>query len=141
MRKWGFPGGSVVKNPPANSGDIKDVGLISGSGRAPAGGHGSPLQYSCLEDPRNRGAWRATVHGVAKNQTGLRTAQHSTVIDSWPARALHPAVLQGALSSPGLVLLQSRALPQGELVPFPGESWLFTALLQVAYSVPSAGND
>ena len=67
-------------------------------------------------------------------------AQH-TVIDSWPARALHPATLQGALSSPGLVLLQNRALPQGELVPFPGESWLFTALLQVAYSVPTAGND
>ena len=44
-----------------------------GSGR----GHGSPLQYSCLEDPRNSGAWRATVRGVAKNQTGLRTAQHS----------------------------------------------------------------
>ena len=47
----GFPGGSVVKNPPANAGDIRDVGLIPGSGRSPGGGHGNPLQYSCLENP------------------------------------------------------------------------------------------
>ena len=59
----------VVKNPPANAGDIRDAGLIPGSGRYPGGGHGSPLQYSCLENPRNREAWRAIVHRVAKSQT------------------------------------------------------------------------
>ena len=60
-----FPGGAVVKNPPANAGDA-EVGTISGSGRSPGGGIGYPLQYSCLEDSKDRGAWRATVHGVTK---------------------------------------------------------------------------
>ena len=51
----------VVKNPPANAGDIRDAGLIPGLGRSPGGGNGNPLQYSCLENPMDRGAWRATV--------------------------------------------------------------------------------
>ena len=59
----------VVKNLPANSGDIRDVGLIPVSGRSPGGGFGNPLQYSCLENPMDRGAWWATVHGVTKSQT------------------------------------------------------------------------
>ena len=50
----------VVKNPPANAGDMGDAGLIPGSGRSPRGGHGNPLQYSCLENPMDRGAWQAT---------------------------------------------------------------------------------
>ena len=54
----------MVKNPPANSGDIGDAGLIPGSGRSPGEGHGNPLQSSCLENPMDRGAWWATVHGV-----------------------------------------------------------------------------
>ena len=57
----------VVKNPLANAGDIRDTGSIPGSGRAPGDGHGNPLQYSCLEISTDRGAWRATVHGVAKS--------------------------------------------------------------------------
>ena len=65
----GFPGGSVVKNLPANAEAIGDVGWIPGSGRAPEGGNGSQLQYSCLENPRDRGAWPATVHGVAMSGT------------------------------------------------------------------------
>ena len=52
----------VIENLPTNSGDIRDAGLILGSERCPGGGHGSPLQYSCLENPRDRGAWRARVH-------------------------------------------------------------------------------
>ena len=61
----GFPGGSLVKNPPVNAGDI--VGLIiRGSGRASGGGNGNPLQYSCLGNPVGRGAWWATVHGIGK---------------------------------------------------------------------------
>ena len=62
----------VVKNPPANPGDIKDTGLIPGSGRSSGGGHGNPLHYSCLENPMDRGAWRATVHGVTKSRTWLK---------------------------------------------------------------------
>ena len=62
----------VVKNPPGKAGRHRDVGSIPGLGRPPAGGHGNPLQYFCLENPMDRGAWRATVHGVAKSQTGLK---------------------------------------------------------------------
>ena len=61
----GFPGGAVVKNPPANAGDARDAGSIPGSGRSPGEGKGNPFQYSCLDD---RGAWWATVQGVAKSQ-------------------------------------------------------------------------
>ena len=57
----GFPGGTAVKNLPAKAGDIRDMGSIPGSGRSPGGGHGNPLQYSCLENPMDRGAWWATV--------------------------------------------------------------------------------
>ena len=62
----GFPGGSAVKNTSANIGDT-DQGLIPGLGRSPGGGNGNPLQYSCLENPMDRGACRATVHGVTKS--------------------------------------------------------------------------
>ena len=62
----GFPGGSVVKNPPANAGDAGDVGSIPGLGRSPGDGNGNPLQYSCLGNPVDRGEWQATVHGVTK---------------------------------------------------------------------------
>ena len=58
----------MVKNPLATAGNIKDADLIPGSGRSPGGRHGNPLQYSCLENPMDRGAWRATVHGVATNR-------------------------------------------------------------------------
>ena len=58
-----FPGGSVARNLPASAGD---VGLIPGSGTSPGEGNGSPLQYSCLGNPMDRGAWQATVHGVSK---------------------------------------------------------------------------
>ena len=64
----GFLGGSTVKNPLANAGDTGDLGSIPGSGRPPGGGHGNPLHYFCLEDPMDRGAWRAIVHGVTKSR-------------------------------------------------------------------------
>ena len=64
----GFPSGSVVVNPPA---DVGDVGLLSGLGRSPGEANGNPLQYSCLENPMDRGPWRATVHGVAKSRIRL----------------------------------------------------------------------
>ena len=59
----GSPGGSVVKNLPADAGDL---GLFLGSGRSPGEGNGNPLQYSCLRNPMDRGAWRAAVHGAVK---------------------------------------------------------------------------
>ena len=59
----------VVKKPSANAGDIRDMGSIPGLGRCPGGGHGNLLQYSCLENPMDRGAWQAMLHRVAKNGT------------------------------------------------------------------------
>ena len=76
INKWdlsklnkGFPGGTVVKNLPANAGDAEDVGSMPESGRFPGKGNGNPLQYSCLGKPTDRGAWLTTVHGVTKCQT------------------------------------------------------------------------
>ena len=66
---WASQGPLVVKNPPSNVGDIRDAGSIPGSGRSPGGGHSNPLQYSCLENPKDRGAWQATVHGVSESRT------------------------------------------------------------------------
>ena len=60
----GFPGGGIVKNPPANAGDARDMG-----GEDPGEWNDNPLQYSCLENPMDRGVWQATVHGVTKSQT------------------------------------------------------------------------
>ena len=59
----------MVKNQPADEGNVRDVGSIPGSGRSPGGGHGNLLQYSCLKNPIDRGAWWATVHRVAKSWT------------------------------------------------------------------------
>ena len=62
----------MVKNPPANAGDIRDAGSIPGLGRSLGVGNGTPLQYSCLENFMDRGAWQGTIHGVAKNWTWLK---------------------------------------------------------------------
>ena len=62
----------MVKNPPANTGDLRDAGSIPGLGRSPGGGYGNPLQYSCLENPMDRGAWQAKVRRVPKSQTQLK---------------------------------------------------------------------
>ena len=62
----------VVKNSPANAKEVKDLGSIPGLGRSPGGGHGNTLQYSCLENPMERGAWWATIHRVTKNRTQLK---------------------------------------------------------------------
>ena len=71
LKVQSFLGGLAVKNPPANARNAEDVGLILGSGRVPGVGNGNVLQYSCLDNPMDRGAWQATVHGVAKSQTPL----------------------------------------------------------------------
>ena len=67
-----FPVVLVVTSPPASAGDVRDVGAALGWGRSPEGGHGNPLQYSCPENPMNRGAWQATVRRAAKIQTQLK---------------------------------------------------------------------
>ena len=74
----------VVKNPPANAGDARDAGSIPGSGGSPEGGHGNPLQYSCLGNPMNTGARQATVYEVAKSPTRLSTHTYHT----------HPLILR-----------------------------------------------
>ena len=73
IRIWGFPSGTVRKNTPVHEGDAGDTGLIPGLGRCRGGGHGNSLQRSCLENPMDRGAWRAPVHRTAKSQTWLST--------------------------------------------------------------------
>ena len=67
----GFPGSTEVNNLSANAGDARDVGLTPGSGRARGVGNGNPLQYSCLENSMDRGAWWATVHGISNSRIGL----------------------------------------------------------------------
>ena len=74
----GSPSGASGKNSPADAGDIRDVGSIPGLGGSPGRGHGNPLQYSCLEDPMDRGAWQATVHRGAKSQTQLKQLRTHT---------------------------------------------------------------
>ena len=97
-REKGFLDGSVVKNLPANAGDL---GSITGSGRSPGGRNGNPLQNSCLENPMDRGAWWATVHGV----TELDMTEHAWEKETPPptdcsrlpsrARVCHPLPLAG----------------------------------------------
>ena len=79
LNAWAFQVGLSVKNLPANVEVIGDTGSMPGLGRSPGGGHGNPLQYSCLENPMDRGAWRATVHRAAKSWTRLKQLSTSTV--------------------------------------------------------------
>ena len=81
----GLPGSAVVKNVPANTGDVRDAGSIPGSGRSPGVGNGNPPWYSCLEDSMGRGDWWATAHGVTKNLTRLST--HIPLLQSMGSRA------------------------------------------------------
>ena len=78
----GDVGGSMVKNLPANAGDTRDVSSIPRSGRSPGGGNGNPLQYSCLEDSMDRGAWQATVQGVTKSRTDEHTGTPRALVDA-----------------------------------------------------------
>ena len=72
MDLWASQVVLVLKNPPAKAEDVRDLGSIPGLGRSPAGGHGNPLQYSCLENPMDRKAWWATVHIVTQSWTQLK---------------------------------------------------------------------
>ena len=76
MYMHSFPGGAAVKNPLANAGDARDAGSTPGSVRSTGGGNGNPLQFSCLENSTDKGAWWATAHRVAKSQTRLSRHVH-----------------------------------------------------------------
>ena len=84
---YGFPGNSGGKESACNAGD---VGSIPGSGRSPGEGKGSPLQYSCLENPLDRGAWRATVHGVTRVRHDLVTKSPSSMSKKHVMEVNHP---------------------------------------------------
>ena len=98
----GFPGGSVVKNPPANAGDS---GLISRSERSPGEGNGNPPQYSCLENPMHRGAWRATVHGGHK-ELGMTEQPELQQIRTLIFLAKHIICISGGRTCLSLRLVQ-----------------------------------
>ena len=83
----GFLGGTVVKNLPTSEGDAGDSDLIPGSGRSAGAGNGNPLWYSCLENPRDRGTWRATVYGVIKQ--AHNTSTHLPSFSSFPSHLGH----------------------------------------------------
>ena len=97
ISKWGFPDGSVVKNLPVNT---EDMGSIPGSGIFPGVGHGNPLQYSCLENPKDRGARTATVHEVTKSWTWLN--DHTHISNTFPFlflfRAFGPLTFSDTMS-------------------------------------------
>ena len=78
----------MAKNLPANAGDVRDEGSIPGSRRSTGGGHGNPLQYSCLEDPMDRGAWWVAVHGITKSRTRLKRLSTHTPPNNLKARLI-----------------------------------------------------
>ena len=95
----------VVKNPPARAGDIQDLGSTPGWGRSPGGGHGDPLQCSCLKDPMDGGAWQSMVHRVTKSQTWLKSLSSHACI--W-----HIIVIESERESVGLSVLCDSTVSQ-----------------------------
>ena len=105
----------VIKNPPAKAGETRDVGgPIPGSGRSPGVGNGSPLQYSCLENPMDRGAWWTTVHGITKSCTWLRTHTHT------PDYTL---IFLDTTGFPSVSVGKESACNAGDLCLIPGLGW------------------
>ena len=100
---FGFSGGIGVKNPPAHAGDARDLGLIPGSRRSFGVGNGNPLLCSCLENSKDSGAWWATVHGVTRRLTQLRThTQHLVLLSLWSHNSSpHSDVLRPPHQRPG----------------------------------------
>ena len=92
---WGFPGGCMVKDPATNAGDLCS---IPWSGRSPGGGHGNPLSISCLENPMDRGAWRATIYRVTESGTWLKwLSMHALTLTFVTCRVKHEASLTAHL--------------------------------------------
>ena len=101
----------MVKDPPANAGDVRDTGSILGSGRSSGGGNGNPLQYPCQENPVDRGAWRATVHGVAQSRTQLSDLGCMCTPGVRGPVAVHTAILWPHLHPQGTPI-SFQALPE-----------------------------
>ena len=121
-----FPGGSVVKNPPADAGDARDASLIPGLGRSPGGASNNPLQYSYLKNSMGRGAWCAAVHGIAESRTWLST-QHTHTHTHRPQGVYANEVTLGGKRS-GVWNVSSGPQEQGLLVKqvprvWPGGGW------------------
>ena len=95
----GLPGGSVGKESTCNAGDAGDMGLIPGLGRSPGGGHGNPLQYSCLENPMDRGAWCTMAHRVPKSRTQLKLLGMHTCVRGDGSGSIDGAMVVVMLSS------------------------------------------
>ena len=83
---WASQVALAVKNLPSNAGNVRDMGLIPGLGRTSAEGHGNLLQYSCLENPGDRGAWRAIIPGVTESDTTEATLQARMDVSGWPKK-------------------------------------------------------
>ena len=112
----------MAKKPPANAGDVRDLALVPGSGRSPGGGHGSPLQYSCLENPMDRRVWWTTVQRVTGSRTGLK--QFSLHAEKGPTPENGSAVGRIDLSAQGLPVCKDSCLqsPSDFLHVCPGTS-------------------
>ena len=113
----------MVKNPPASEGDARDSVSVPGWGRSPGGGHGNPLQHSCLESPMDRGAWWAAIRGVTKNRTRLSTHTHTytpqkVISLSSSVQALHVTAPSLALPGPAPQPTEDLAVRAAE-VPVP----------------------
>ena len=109
----------MVKNPLVNAGDIKEAGLIPEWGRSPGGGHGNPLQYLCLENPMDRGAWQAKVHSVAESRTSLKgLGTHKGRLLTASGRQREPSLSERQRERlPGA---RRVAPPRSEAPPIPG---------------------
>ena len=112
----------VVKKLPVNAGDVRDVGLIPRLGRSPRGGNGNPLQYSCLENPMNRGVWWVSVHGDAKGQTQLKWL---TTID---LRFMIRKMMLVLLTIPSMFFPACKALSIHFLLPLQPGRWVRSIL-------------
>ena len=129
----------VVKNPPANTGDIGGLGSIPGLGRSPGGGHGNPLKYSCLENPLDRGAWRAAVHGVTQSQPrpkrlSTHACDHRRWFPEWRGNHWSAMGVVGLATCPGAGEWQDDLWESASLRSIKGP-WII--LVFPVYSLPS----
>ena len=108
----GFPGSSAGKESTCSAGDTRDLGLIPGLGRSPEAGNGNPPQYSCLKNPMDRGAWQATVHGVAELDMTEQRSMHASCVPGtahWLICATHLITNQDLVTAISDVELKSLA--------------------------------